>query len=379
MKVAFNARLLALPRLDGWNRYTLNLLRELAGLGVEICLYSDRPLFAAHADRLPGSGSRVRLAPAMPYWRWQHWWVPQQCAADGVHLFHTPFNYGLPWSSPCPRVLTLHDAIPQAYSARGDGWGKRFQPLYLKSRLHSWIARSRADHIITVSQHAKSDLIRHLGIPPGKITVVYGAADPRFLEPLSRSARRRIREKYGLLRPYIFCLGASDRRKNVPFLMRAFASARPAGTELAVGGQEERNRGLELEETARSEGIQDRTRFLGPVDDADLPGLYAEALCFVYPSEYEGFGLPLCEAMALGCPVLAAQSSSIPEVLGSGGETFPTSAPDTLAALLGRVATNPTYRAHLACRAQARSRDFSWRTAAIQTLEVYRGLLEQKT
>jgi glycosyltransferase involved in cell wall biosynthesis len=119
-------------------------------------------------------------------------------------------------------------------------------------------------------------------------------------------------------------------------------------------------------------GVGDRLRLLGWVDDADLPALYAGALAFVHPSEYEGFGLQLCEAMAVGCPVLAARATCLPEVLGSGGETFGLDSADELAELLRRVASEPEFRERLARRARVRAADFSWRRTAEETLAVYR-------
>ena len=124
-------------------------------------------------------------------------------------------------------------------------------------------------------------------------------------------------------------------------------------------------------------GVGDRVRLVGWVGDDDLPALYAGALCFVYPSEYEGFGLQLCEAMAVGCPVLAAAATSLPEVLGMGGETFDLDSPEMLAGLLQRVISEPDFRADLSRRARLRSADFSWRRTADATAAVYRELVPQ--
>ena len=130
---------------------------------------------------------------------------------------------------------------------------------------------------------------------------------------------------------------------------------------------------------AQSLGVADRLRLLGWITDEELPALYAEALCFVYPSVYEGFGLQLCEAMAVGCPTLASNATSLPEVLGDGGATFDPNDPVTLASLLRRVADEPAYRAELADRAKRRSASFSWRTAAESTAAVYRRVIAERT
>ena len=111
LKIAINARLLAAPNVRGWNRYTVNLLAALPAQGVELFLYSDAELSPEHLARLPAGSYQVRVAPPMKYLRWEQRWLPAQCAVDGVDVLHSPFNFGLPWSSECPRVLTLHDAI----------------------------------------------------------------------------------------------------------------------------------------------------------------------------------------------------------------------------------------------------------------------------
>ena len=129
---------------------------------------------------------------------------------------------------------------------------------------------------------------------------------------------------------------------------------------------------------AQALGLGERVRLLDWIDDEDLPALYAEALTFAYPSEYEGFGLQLCEAMAVGCPVLAARASCLPEILGDGGETFSLDGVAELAAQIRRLAEDPTYRASLSARAVARSLAFSWRRTAEQTVAVYRSVDENR-
>ena len=210
LRVAVNARLLHNPSLRGWDRYTVNLLRELPALGVELFLYSDRPLHESHLGRLPTGSFQVRVAPPMRYLLWEQRWLPRQCERDRVDLLHCPFNFGLPWFSPCPRVLTLHDAIDQVYYARRQSWMDTLRPAALQSRFYHWNARHRAEHIITVSEHAKRDLVRHLGLPPERVSVIYEAADPQFHEPIPQATRERVRQEHGLGRPYVFYIGGWD-------------------------------------------------------------------------------------------------------------------------------------------------------------------------
>jgi glycosyltransferase involved in cell wall biosynthesis len=377
VRVGFNARLLHAPELRGWNRYTVNLLAELPAQGVELILYSDRPLHPGHLQRLPEGSYQVQVGAAGRYAAWEQAWLPQACGRDRVDLLHAPANFGLPWTSPCPRVLTLHDAIDQAYyagRARFRLWA-RWGPRGLRSRFSHWVARTRAHRVITVSTHARGDLIKHLKLPPAKLRVIPEAADPLSFRPVSIDDRIRIRERHRLDSPYVFYVGGWERRKNLPFLVRAFAAAGLDGIALVLAGGRPNERPA-LAELGTSLGLDsgDRLRLLGWVDEADLPALYAESLLFAYPSEYEGFGLQLCEAMAVGCPVLAARATCLPEVLGTGGETFGLETPDELAALLRRVASDRDYRGTLVRRALARSPTFSWRRTAEATVAVYREL-----
>jgi glycosyltransferase involved in cell wall biosynthesis len=376
LRVGFNARLLAVPDLRGWNRYTVNLLAELPAAGVEPVLYSDKPLHPNHLARLPEGSYSVRVGEIRPYSRWEQTWLPRACAADRVDLLHAPANFGLPWSSPCPRVLTLHDAIDQVYTIPRQPLGQRLNPGSLRGRLAHWVARVRADRIITVSEHARGDLVGRLGLPESKVRVTPEAADPKMLRPVGPDEVARVRSRHGLANPYIFYVGGWEERKNVPFLVRGFAASGLDGVDLVLAGGRDHQRG-ELAALAGSLGSGDRVRLLGWVDDDDLPGLYAGALCFVYPSEYEGFGLQLCEAMAAGCPVLAADATCLPEVLGPGGLTFGLGSTDDLAGLLRRIAADPAFREDLSRRARTRSADFSWRRTAEATAAVYRELVPE--
>jgi glycosyltransferase involved in cell wall biosynthesis len=375
MKVAFNARLLRSPTLRGWNRYTINLLRELAVLGIEIFLYSDRPIHIDHLARIPEGSYQIRSSPPMRYPIWEQWWMPNQCQKDRIDILHCPFNFGLPYFSPCPRVLTLHDAIDQVYYGKNATWHERLKLASLQMDIHNRIARTKAEAIITVSNHAKSDLIKHLHIPESKITVIYEAADRKFHEPVSHEQRSHIRDRYQLNQPYFLYLGGWEKRKNIPFLVRSFANANLDNVNLVLAGGNVEQR-VELTSLAKELGIEDRLVLLGWIEDSDLPALYAEALCFVYPSEYEGFGLQLCEAMAVGCPVLAARATCLPEILGGGGKTFDLDRTEELSQLLVAISFDRKFRKDLSDRAFQKSQEYSWKHTAIETCNLYALLIE---
>jgi len=377
LRVAFNARGLSDGTLRGWNRYTVNLLSELSRIGIELFLYTDKRLHEDHLARLIPGTYRVVQAPAMRYVKWEQAWLPRQCALDEVDILHTPINFGVPWRSPCARVMTLHDAIDTVYYRARTRWWKKLRPRDFQSYLYHRMAAANADRIITVSHHAKSDLVNRLGLAAGKIDVIHEAADARFSEPITQSMLEYVKRQYQLPSKYLFYVGGWETRKNIPFLLKSFADAGlPEVSLVLAGGKDAQMR--EVAELSRTLSIDDRVRLLGWVDDQDLPALYAGALSFVYPSEYEGFGLQLCEAMGAGCPTFAARAASLPEVLGAGGETFALDSPDELVALLRRVDRDECFRHELRRRARVRAADFSWASTASRTIGVYESALAQR-
>ena len=362
MIVGVNATALTAPEVRGWTRYAVNLLRELLALGVGLRLYARGPLNPAHLAALGPGHCSVTVAPPMRYALWEQWWLPRQCRRDGVALLHSPHNFGLPARCPVPRVLTLHDAIDSVYYQDRLPWRAWLRPGNARARLLLQVARRSADRVVTVSDHAKADLVRRFGLPAGRVTVIPEAADAQFHTPPTATERARVAAAHGLARPYFFYVGGAEGRKNVGFLVTAFARADLPGVELVLAGGGH---------VATAAGV----RAIGYVSDGDLPALYAGALGFVYPSHSEGFGLQLVEAMAAGCPTLAADATCLPEVLGRGGDTFTLGDPAALAGLLRRLATDPAYRADLAARGRTRAADFSWARAARATLAVYEEVL----
>jgi glycosyltransferase involved in cell wall biosynthesis len=360
MRAGFNARLLSYAGTRGWNRYSVNLLCELAHLGVDLYLYSSAPLHEEHLRRLPANRYFLRVAPDMPYPLWQEYWLPHQCEADALDVFHTPYHFGLPYRATCACVMTLHDAL-----------GVGTNPLRYWRSPQVWayhaMARRRADRFVTVSEASKTDLARTFDIRPELITVTYEAAAPIF-HAHGNGTGADARRRYELEAPYVLYYGGWEARKNVPFLVRAFAGAKLGRTQLVLAGDNPRERPA-LEALAARAGIADRVRLLGFVEDVDLAGLCAGALCFVYPSRHEGFGLQICEAMAVGCPALVARATSLPEVLGDGGETFSLADTSELTRLLERVASDSEWRAELTRRARRRAGDFSWRAMARKTID----------
>ena len=176
MRIGINARILISPKIRGWSRYTANLVsRELSWQGIDLILYSHEEIDPVFTRNLRPGSYTVRVSPRMPYLLWEERWLPRQCSADCVSVLHSPFNFGLPFASVCPTVLTLHDAMFKLGSN-----GFTFERRAWESRLYHWIARSRASRIVTVTEFAKRDLVNAFGIAPDRISVTHEGADPAF-------------------------------------------------------------------------------------------------------------------------------------------------------------------------------------------------------
>ncbi len=239
-------------------------------------------------------------------------------------------------------------------------------------------ALSRADRIITVSYNSKRDLVDYFGITPARVDVIYNGVSSRFRPDVPREERDRVAQKYGLRRPYLLFLGGERPHKNAQNVIRAFGEARRSRPDLphvlALAGPMPKN-------TARIDaliGALDLGSVIsrpGLIEEEDLPGLLAGADVLLYPTLYEGFGLPVVEAMASGTPVLTSSTSALQEI--AGGYAFLVDPLDVDAIARGIVAltTDPKIRSDYVELGRKRALDFSWEKAAERTLEVYREAL----
>ena len=269
-------------------------------------------------------------------------------------VYHA-IDYHLPGRSPCPLVVTLHDLIPWA-------WGG---PRMRGERLRYWLGRrlvKRADQVIAVSNSTAEDAIRLRVASRQRVRVIPEAADPVF-EPRD-GAPHRVREQWGVSAPYLLFVGALDARKDPAGLLVAWEAARRAhpGLELVLAGEPGKQAPPSMPGAVR----------VGRVDGEVLADLYTAAACLVFPSRYEGFGLPCLEAMACGCPVAAYRNSSMPEVVDEAGMLVP----DGDAEALGIAAAEMVGERDRWRRAGIqRAKRFSWSKAAADTISVYESVL----
>jgi glycosyltransferase involved in cell wall biosynthesis len=269
-------------------------------------------------------------------------------------LYHA-IDLRLPGRSPCPLVVTAHDLIPWAWG------GGRMRG----ERLRFWVGKrllKRADVVLAVSQSTAADVTRFAGVDPKRVRVVPEAADEMFAA--KPGAGDRVSQRWGVEPGYLFFVGALDARKDPSSLLRAWTVARQVRPELrlVIAG----DAGRQAPPSMGDAGM------LGRVDDLELADLYTAAGCLVFPSRYEGFGLPCLEAMACGCPVAAFRNSSLPEVVDEAGELVDDGDADALGRAAARMSAEPERwrRAGL-----ERAMAFSWRKTARETIAAYESVL----
>jgi glycosyltransferase involved in cell wall biosynthesis len=291
--------------------------------------------------------------------------LPVDLVTGPVDIFHAP-DYVLPPVSRGVTMITVHDLAFLIHPECADQ--------NLRLFLEHAVPRSaaRADYIITDSENTRNDVICLLDADPERVFVVPGGVDPSFA-PADEEAIDRVRCEYKLKLPYVLAVGVIEPRKNFPRLIDAFSRFRVRtglNYELVIAGGD----GWLSDETYREaerSPFSDHVRFTGYVPDHHLAALYSGADVFAYPSLYEGFGLPVLEAMACGTTVVCANTSSLPECAGDAALLFPPDDPDAIAATLERACGDPELRGELVRRGEQRVAEFQWERAAERLVDIY--------
>ncbi|HUP26924.1 MAG TPA: glycosyltransferase family 1 protein [Chloroflexia bacterium] len=303
---------------------------------------------------------------------WEQTALPLATVSSRMDLLHCPVNVR-PFASRCPVVITIHDLIflrfPEAFHP-----AKR---TYLKY-MTAWSAR-KADHVITVSEATRRDVIDLLGVKPARVTTAHNGVGEQFVR-LPDTRVEEFRAGNDLPADLVFYMGTLEPRKNTVTLLRAFRAMieKPGfgNTVLCIGG----SKGWYYDEIFRVAGELElvssgRVRFLGRVPDEELPLWYNVASVFVYPSLYEGFGLPPLEAMACGTPVIVSDNSSLVEVVSDAGIRLPADEPARWAEEMARVLAEPSLAARLADEGAKRASQFTWDRTARETVRIYKQVL----
>jgi len=355
-----------------------NYLAELVSALLRLHSRSDRLEFVLFSRRQP-----VGLKTAIDYAQvvvtatilrlgWRQLALPLAAYEQRVHLLHMP-AFSAPVLSPCPIVLTVHDL---AYLAH-PGWFSARTLHYLRIRVGMSVMRASA--IITDSTWVREHLISEFEVDPARVFTVHLGVSPRF-SPRMDKTDELVHSNLGLPRRFFLYAGTIEPRKNLVRLIRAYARCCKAGLEhhLVLAGA----KGWLCDEVyaiPEKLGISDRVRFTGYVPSRWLPALYRAADAFVYPSLYEGFGLPPLEAMASGTPVITSNTTSLPEVVGEAALLVDPASEEDIAQAMLRLVSDAGLRDELRARGLIRASGFSWQKAAEQTTIVYETVLSHRT
>jgi len=352
----------ATDHFPGIGRYVVNLARVLhaqqADLGLH--LISD-PTVTHQRLTLPAEVPCVPCAVS-PFALAQQWRVPALLREQRATLYHSAY-YLMPFWVGVPTLLTVYDLIPLLYPHYFTA------PQRLVFYTAHLLALRVARVVLAISEATKRDVRRVFGVPAHKIVVTPLAADPQFY-PRPAAEVNALRQQYGLPDDYLLYVGSNKPHKNLARLVQAYLQLPNDAPQLVIGGHWD----ARYPEARQRAGENPRIKFVGPLPDAHLPALYSGARLFVFPSEYEGFGLPVLEALACGAPVVCSNTSSLPEVAGDAALTCdPTQVAAIQTAL--NTALNRSALTEARQQALARAAQFSWGRVAEQTAQVYRQTL----
>lgn len=358
----------ATAHFPGIGRYVRNLARALLPL-----LRPHERLLLVHDPRepadwqLPTDHPQLAWAPlpVSPFSPWQQVAVPRLLRRHRAAVYHSSY-YLMPYRPGVPALLTLYDFIPMLFPETVSARAR------LLAGVATRLALRAAHHVVTISEATRADLLRLYAVPPQRVSAIPLAAGPAF-KPQPPEATAALRRRHALPERFTLYLGSNKPHKNLPRLLAAWATL-PEDELLVIAGAWD-SRYPEPRQIVQQQGLDERVRFLGPVAEADLPALYGAATLFVFPSLYEGFGLPVLEALACGTPVACSDNSSLPEVAGDAALLFNPRDASAIADAIRLLLADEQERAAQAARATAQAARFSWEQTAAATLALYRTLV----
>lgn len=340
-----------LGRKTGIGLYTSNLLRALRQVAPQ----------HEYVELSSGVTEELRTDQRL---RWQQFGLPRRARAAGADLLHVT-GFDAPWWKPGPVILTVHDLVGPLFPANLPPISRLYWSRWLPSTIR-W-----ADRIIADSEHTKSDIGRLLGVATERIEVIHLGVDESFHPVDDEGALGTVRKKYALPQPFILYLGTLEPRKGLDVLIAAYGDlAADIPHHLVIAGK----RGWYTEplfQQVEALSLDQRVHFTSYVPDEDLAALYTLAHLFVYPSRYEGFGLPVLEAMACGVPVVCTHAASLPEVVGDAAFLVSPDDAEALVEAIRRVLHDKESRAEMRARGLERAARFTWKETARKTLQVY--------
>jgi glycosyltransferase involved in cell wall biosynthesis len=348
--------------------YTKRLLPLLFSYGTQhqyVLIYQNSKLLGTYAQYPNVEEVAVGIPGTVP---WDQIAVPWIARKKRLDVIFNP-KFTVPFFAKAKKMFVLHGSewfvIPEHFLRHDRWYFNTFVPLYCR----------HADAFIAVSNAVKADVVKHTGVDPRKVFPIHNGFDPVLFQPVRDPERlRAVREKYKLPERFILWCGQIESRKNVARLLRAFARIKDElPHQLVLAGEQRWSTRSELQ-VMQELHLEDRVLFPGWIDHGDLPAVYSLAELFAFPSLYEGFGIPLIEAMACGCPIVTANTCAPPEVLDGSGCLVDPLDVEAIAAGMKKVLLDPELRARMIARGMERSKAFGWEQCARQVLAVFDSL-----
>ncbi len=362
----------------GINRYLVNLLREMERLtrnaeGFRASIFlPSRATMNSHAFAERPGFELVEFHPM----RWRRAWRAGLLLPTADQIRSAPLFLPSPvpvYRKPPRLAVTVHDVIPLLFSAEYRSPYGRFLRYAYSSSLR------KADLILTDSQHSKTAMVSMFNLPPESVVVAYLGADPWLSRPApgGGQASAEVLRRFGIRQPYLLHVGVVEPRKNLPRLVSAYRRLAERRKDLAVqlvicGRVPERS--TDFVQALRREPLRGRAISTGAVPDADLAALYRSAAGVAIPSLYEGFGLPVVEAMASGVPVMCSDRSCLPEIAGDAAVYFDPESVEQISTVMEKLMCDSALREQLVARGLARAKQFTWEGCARMTLDALKGL-----
>ncbi len=351
----------ALANIDDDNEYLLFLNKESADLPLRISDRFERIVCPVEASNRKARYLYEQLA------------LPRMLRRYRVNVVHSLAYVG-PLYTPCPHIISIHDLNYRAFGAKMSGLRQG-----ILSRMVPLSAR-HSDRIITISEFSKREIVEHIGISPDKITVIYhGAPEQNAKQTISSNSQsskgrqESVLESYAIHSPYLIAFGSLSPNKNTARLLDAFTQLKTSDPyELVIVGHLPEDNVIQNQIAASQ--AANRIHVTGYVPDEDVPALLRQAKLFVFPSLYEGFGLPALEAQSVGTPVVCSKAASLPEVAGEAALYFDPMSVDDMKLTIEKVLNDVDLQNRLIEKGYDNAARFSWHKAAEQTLSVYRQL-----
>lgn len=377
MKIGFDGKRAVqnFTGLGNYSRYVADILCRYYPNN-DYILYTPRKQENKRLDVLIKQHNQLHLCfPTITFWKrfnalWRIWGVTQQLQKEKIDIFHGLSNE-LPLNihkSPIKSIVTVHDLIFLRFPKYYNFIDREIYKYKFKK------ACENSEQIIAISECTKRDIIQYFNIPPNKIEVVYQGCDTSFTLPVNEEKKRDIREKYRLPEHYILNVGSIEERKNILLAVQAITML-PKHIHIVIIGKRTKYT-KKIEEFASEHGIDDRVHILSDVPFNDLPAFYQSAEIFVYPSRFEGFGIPIIEALNSGVPVVAATGSCLEEAGGPDSIYVDPDDSKELANAFKHIYSNSEKRKEMIEKGVVYAKRFSERKQAEKIINIYKQLLK---